>query len=75
MLVEELNELFLKALFAMVVLLVFNISNRSLHLRSAYTERPVSFLPLELSILWKRVVYPFGRPAFDQLHCLRKTHR
>jgi hypothetical protein len=57
----------------MVVFLVLNLGNRPLYLGSADAEGSVTFLPFKLSISRKRVVYPFRRPAFDQLHGLRKN--
>jgi hypothetical protein len=52
-----------------------NVFNDLFQLRSAHAERAVFLPPSEQAMLWKRLVNPFRRTAFDQLHRLRHGHR
>src|ERR1041384_1341756 len=67
---QQRQELLLKRLGAVVLRLVFDVLRNRLQLRNAHAQRAVFFLPREKPLVRKRLVYPLGRAALDQLHRL-----
>ena len=68
---EKGPEFFLKFLFLMMLLLIFDIINNYINFSRINREYTVSVLPVELSILPSFGFYPFGRLFlyfFKQLH-------
>jgi hypothetical protein len=59
--------------------LIVNVIGRPLNITDADGKRAVAFLPFKKTVFGKRLVNPFRRAAFDQLHRLcngnRRRHR
>src|SRR5258708_437661 len=67
MLVKKLSILFLKAFILVMLPLRLDIVAHVGKVRPANCESAVSILPSKPSHPWKRIVYPFGRLALQQL--------
>ncbi len=63
---KEKSAFFLKRSSVMILSLILDIGNSAAYMRNTYTESAVTNLPSEIGILYKIIMYPFGRTALQQ---------